>query len=335
MLAGMTVAPGRPASAQARIVERIARDLAGGSRRSGEALPPVRELAAELGFDPGTVQRAMRALLARGLVRGGAQTRVVLCSDGDFNVGRSDEWTLGQRVGAEARAGVALNVYGFGLSDYQDRLCERLANAGNGQAAYLDSADEVRRLADEELTGQLQTVAQDVKLQLFFNPRAVSHWRLIGYENRALQRQDFNDDAKDGGELGAGQQVTALYELVPTGAAAGGDDNPFIDTGAPRVAGAEPQRTAFRVRLRWQPPGGGTSRLIERDVDAAVTSPDADAQFAAAVASFGVLVQQRYADGMSWALAERLARAAAAHDPDGRRAEFIHLLRRAQRIAEQ
>lgn len=251
--------------------------------------------------------------LARRMRTPGCQTRVVLCTDGDFNVGVTDPEQLKQLIAVEAKSGVYLNVFGYGMGNFQDRTAEALADRGNGVYAYIADQRAIERTVVEGLTSQLVTIAKDAKIQVFFNPAAVSAWRLLGYENRQLKREDFNNDRVDGGELGAGHQVTALYEFLPAGAA---DANPFI-AGRPEAQRGDPSRLA-QIRLRWQPPGGGPSTLHEQWIGSAVGEMDADFRFAAGVAGMGLLLRgSAYAGECSWDLVSHLTRgASSAGDPD-------------------
>jgi Ca-activated chloride channel family protein len=205
--------------------------------------------------------------LARQEYRRDGLARVILASDGDFNVGITDDGELARLIDGEARSGIYLTVLGMGMGGRQDRRLEGLADRGNGFYAYLDGDDEAQRLFGEQLPASLTTLAQDAKIQVFFNPTAVRGWRLLGYENRVLARRDFNDDRVDAGEIGAGHAVTALYEIVPAWNATVDDPNPFTEV-ADEARGEVHEGPALRVRLRWQPPGGGASQLMEQDVAA-------------------------------------------------------------------
>lgn len=213
-------------------------------------------------------------LARRSFVQGG-QNRVMLATDGDFNVGVTDERELEQLIRSEAASGVLLTVLGVGNSAEGDQRMEHLADCGDGVYAFLDDAAAANHALTEQLTANLVTVAKDAKIQLFFNPATVAGWRLIGYTNRLLARRDFNDDRIDGGEVGAGHQVTALYEIIATG-----DPNPFVKDGSNELC---------RLRLRWQPVAGGASELLERDVSAARESKlDRESGWAAAIAMAGL-----------------------------------------------
>jgi Ca-activated chloride channel family protein len=257
----------------------------------------------------------------------GTVSRVMLCTDGDFNVGISDRGQLQALVERQRAGGVCLNAYGFGMGNYKDDTLETLADHGNGIYGYIDSMGEARRLFAREAMGQLVTVAKDAKVQVFFNPAAVGAWRLLGYENRVLKREDFNDDRVDAGDIGAGHTVTALYEVVPAGAAmpvaGGGDANPFLAT--PAASGDA--STLLRLRLRWKDPEAAESRLLEHDVPATPSEMDADFRTAAAAAGFGMLLRHSpWRGACTWDLVARLAESGRGADATGQRAEFAKLI---------
>ncbi|MDF1702076.1 MAG: DUF3520 domain-containing protein, partial [Planctomycetota bacterium] len=272
--------------------------------------------------------------------------RVILCTDGDFNVGVADGPGLTRLVQEKAKGGVYLSVLGFGTGNLQDGKMEAYSNAGNGNYAYLDSLAEARRVLVEQMEGTLITIAKDVKFQVWFNPKTVHAWRLLGYENRRLAAKDFNDDSKDAGDIGAGHEVTALYELVPTGVGLPNpvDANPFV-AGPPKPKEApspkagkdqpQPQQDALFIwRLRWKQPDGSTSALVERNVfdkGLGFEQADRDFQWAAGVTAFGMLLRHSPHRGQaSYALVEELTGAAKGADPMGRRAEFLGLVAKAQ-----
>jgi Ca-activated chloride channel family protein len=273
----------------------------------------------------------------RNAIPGGIN-RVILCTDGDFNVGISDEGSLTRLVEKEKQRGVSLSVLGFGMGNLKDSLMEKLADRGDGNYAYIDSPAEARKVLGAEAAGTLLTVAKDVKLQVEFNPRLVSSYRLIGYENRRLEDEDFDDDAKDAGELGAGQSVTALYELVPAGAestARPGVELKYQEKRAPSAQslGAE----WMTISLRYKPAAGGRSQRLSV---AAAAGGDAAAsenlRFASAVAAFGMLLRDSPHKGTaSFEMVDSLARAALTSDPAGYRAEFVSLAAEAQRLAKE
>lgn len=276
-------------------------------------------------------------------IHGGAN-RIVLCSDGDFNVGMQDRGALADLVQREAQAGIQLTALGFGMGDLRDATMETLGNRGDGNYAYIDDAAEASQVLVEDFLATLIAIAQDVKIQIFFNPRQVAGWRLIGYENRQLAAQDFNNDHADGGELGAGHAVTAIYELVPAGQAVPAvvDANPFLATGMAAEAAAVPgggavddAEASLRWRLRWQPVGGGASQLEEfdvRDDGRLQAQTSSDTRFAIAVAAFGMLLRgSPDTQGLDWSLVERLASDATAAGTDGRKAAFLELIALARR----
>lgn len=273
--------------------------------------------------------------MARLMQSRNSETRVILATDGDFNVGTTNPDELVHLVRREAEAGIYLTALGFGMGGGGDARLQQLADQGNGFHAFIDRADEAKRLFVEQLPSSLVTIAQDVKIQVFFNPSEVASWRLIGYEKRQLKREDFNDDRVDAGEIGAGHTMTALYEIVPISLRPNANDpNPFvagdrIDRPAPAPFAGD---TLLRVRLRYQPPGGGTSVLLEQDVHGRDyrRTPSADTSFAMGVAAFGMLLRQsREAGSATWDLASDLVRAGG---DDGTRQEVQELINAAKRI---
>lgn len=299
---------------QERIRRAIHNLRSGGSTNGAGGIRAAYDVAAA-GVAPGTV------------------SRVMLCTDGDFNVGISDPAELRRLVEERRNDGVQLNTYGFGMGNYKDDTLEVLADHGNGIYGYIDSYDEARRLFDAGAMGQLVTVAKDAKAQIFFNPAAVAAWRLIGYENRVLRREDFNDDRIDAGDIGAGHTVTALYEIVPRGGAVpDGDANPFIgNESRPAIADAD---VLMRLRLRYKQPAGGASRLLEQDVAAEAVAMDADFHFAAAVAGFGMLLRHSpWLGQCNWSMVSHLAKAGLEGDRDGQRKAFVELVAKTRGMA--
>jgi Ca-activated chloride channel family protein len=205
---------------------------------------------------------------------------------------------------------------------------EKLADRGNGNYSYLDSLHEARRVLIAEAGSTLMTVAKDVKIQVEFNPRAVGAYKLIGYENRILAHQDFNDDKKDAGEIGAGHTVTALYEIIPPGQPIdGGSIDPLKYQDRPKVSDTARTDELMTVKLRYKQPDGNTSQLISTAVPARVGSMTPNIGFAAAVAQFGMLLRRSEFKGdASWSKAQDLARRFRGEDPDGYRAEFVRLI---------
>jgi Ca-activated chloride channel family protein len=277
--------------------------------------------------------------LARDAFVRGGNNRVVLATDGDFNVGVSSDAELVRLIEQERGGGVFLTVLGFGQGNLQDAKMEQLADRGNGNYAYVDGIDEARKVLVGEMGGTLFTIAKDVKVQVEFNPAQVKAYRLIGYENRLLAAEDFNDDRKDAGELGAGHSVTALYEVVPAGA----PDSPARGTDplryqTPRArSGAADSGELLTVKLRYKAPDGDVSRLLAHplhDRGAALAAASADFRFSAAVAEWGMLLRDsRFRGGASYAAVRQLARGALADDRGGYRAEFLRLVDASQRLA--
>jgi len=313
------VLPPTPGDAQGEILGALARLEAGGSTAGAAGL----RLAYEVARDH--------------FLQGGVN-RVILATDGDFNVGVTNHSELLDIVAEDAKNGVFLTALGFGYGNYKDDTLEQLADRGNGNYAYIDSLDEARKVLVDEIGGTLVTVAKDVKIQVEFNPVEVGAYRLLGYENRMLAREDFNDDRKDAGEIGAGHSVTAFYELVPPGAPR---STPPVD--APRYQAPEgltkaaDSGEAFTVKLRYKEPEDATSRLIEIPVvddGLALDAASADFRFASAVAGFGMLLRgSEHAGGFGWSDVERLALDGLGPDDRGLRKGFLDLVRRAATIS--
>jgi secreted protein with Ig-like and vWFA domain len=275
------------------------------------------------------------------LIAGGVN-RVILATDGDFNVGLTSPDELQTLIAREAKSGVYLSVLGYGSDNPKDTTAELLADKGNGNYAYIDSLSEARRALVTQSRGTLITIAKDVKIQVEFNPAQVASYRLLGYENRALANEDFNDDTKDAGEIGAGHSVTALYEIIPAGAAAPittatTDPLKYQTPPAPASGTLTPQSASgelLTVKLRYQrPEGTEPSRLIEVPVkDPGTAWPQASANFrwTAAVAGYGLLLRNSaHAGDLTWETVRRLASGAKGPDPDGFRGEFLQLLEKA------
>ena len=307
------------------ILEALSRLEAGGSTAGGAGL--------RLAYD-----------VARRHHMDGGNNRVILASDGDFNVGASSDAEMIRLIEQRRDEGTFLTVLGFGTVNLQDAKMEQIADHGNGNFAYIDSAHEAQKVLVKEFGGTLHTIAKDVKLQVEFNPARVQAYRLIGYENRILAAEDFNDDLKDSGDLGAGHTVTALYEIIPTG----------VDTRTP-IRGLDElryQRTDERdslrdspemlfVKLRYKEPTGSRSRLLShavRDVDAASDVdgvPSSDFTFAASVAAFGmVLRDSKYGGAVDLAAVLRWARSSVGPDLEGYRREFVHMVEEARHLGD-
>jgi Ca-activated chloride channel family protein len=325
--------------------DRVAIVVYAGS--SGLVLPSTR------GSQKATIRAALQQLEAGGSTAGGAGlmlaykvaqeafieggvNRVVLATDGDFNVGITNQGDLVRLIDEKRRTGIALSVLGFGMGNLKDSTMEKLADKGDGNYAYIDSLAEARKVLVKEGGGTLVTIAKDVKIQVEFNPAAVSAYRLIGYENRVLQHQDFNDDRKDAGEIGAGHSVTALYEVVPAGKSL---ELPTVDPlkyQAPRrVTAGGGSGELMTVKLRFKAPDSATSRLLTETVaSAADAEPSPNLRFAAAVAGFGMLLRDSEHKGsLAWPQVADLARSAGGADPEGYRAEFGRLVSMAEGLA--
>ncbi|GMW00315.1 MAG: hypothetical protein AMXMBFR84_14530 [Candidatus Hydrogenedentota bacterium] len=276
----------------------------------------------------------------------GGVNRVILCTDGDFNVGVTDTDQLVQMVREKAGNGIFLSILGFGMDNIKDDRLEQLSNKGNGAYYYIDNFGEAQRVLVEDMAGTLVTIAKDVKIQIEFNPGKVQAYRLIGYENRALAAQDFNDDRKDAGEIGAGHTVTALYEIVPAGVpmpSTGGVD-PLRYSGQPEAVTPPPvelkeSAEMLFLRLRYKEPEGTTSKLIEvpvTDHGQGYDQSSREFRWAAAVAAFGMeLRNSQYKGNTTLSLVQQIAEGANGYDINGRRSEFLSLVVAAKNIKGQ
>lgn len=327
--------------------DRVAIVVYAGS--SGVALPPTRgdQTAVILGAlarlqadgstnGAGGIKLAYE-LAAKNFIRGGAN-RVILATDGDFNVGATSEGELTRLIENKARQGVFLSVLGFGMGNYKDSMMEKLADRGNGNYAYIDTLKEAHKVLVQELTGTLVTIAKDVKLQIEFNPAKVKAYRQIGYENRQLRDEDFNSDQVDAGEIGAGHTVTALYEVVPVDVAIA---LPSVDPLKYRAAlpPAAPQSGELAtVKIRYKSPTAEKSQLSSFPITDRLLSwkeASADFQFASAVAEFGMLLRgSKQRGSSSWTSVLELARRGRGADPHGYRAEMVQLVELAARMQE-
>ena len=272
-------------------------------------------------------------------IEGGAN-RVLLATDGDLNVGITSDDALESLIRKKAKRGVFLTVLGFGEGNLQDSKMERIADNGNGLYAYIDGLPEAQKVLVEQLTGSTITVAKDVKLQVEFNPATVANYRLIGYENRVMAAEDFRDDTKDAGEIGAGHSVTALYEIVPRGVAPGRGAEPLKyqqQPELPELKGTddEPSDDLLTVKLRWRQPEGSVSTLKEfptADRGGAFENASDDLRFTSAVASFGMLLRgSKESGGMTYKKIGQIAGDSLGADTGGYRAEFTDLVRKSAR----
>ena len=314
-------------------------------------------LPATSGANKSTIKDAIDKLEAGGSTAGGqgiklayktakenfmrnGNNRVILCTDGDFNVGASSDDELVRMIEEERKSGVFLTVLGYGMGNYKDNKMEKLAHKGKGNHAYIDGLSEAKKVLVNEFGGTLFAIAKDVKLQVEFNPAKVQSYRLIGYENRLLNKEDFNNDKKDAGELGSGHTVTALYEVIPVGA-----KNEFSEDVdklkyqqqnklVPAAATAE----IMTIKFRYKKPDGETSKLIEHPVPDnpfAIGNTSSNFRFAAAVAEFGMLLRNsEFKQSASYNNAWQLAKNAMGNDEEGYRSEFLKLLKDAKSLAK-
>jgi Ca-activated chloride channel family protein len=304
-----TVLEPTPAAEKDRILAALDSLVAGGSTAGAEGIRQAYSLAGR-SFDPEGVNR------------------VILATDGDFNVGISDPKELEDYIAGKRESGIYLSVLGFGTGNYNDALMQALAQSGNGNAAYIDTLNEARKVLVEEATSILFPIATDVKIQVEFNPAAVAEYRLIGYETRLLRQEDFNNDRVDAGDIGAGHTVTALYELTPKGSKAQLVDP--LRYGGAETPAAPAGEYAF-VKIRYKLPGESESRLITQPVTAANEAASTDLAFAAAVAAFGQILRGgEHVRSFGYEDVIALATANRGRDEFGYRSEFINLVRLAR-----
>jgi Ca-activated chloride channel family protein len=319
---------------------------------AGLVLPPTN------GLQKQKIKEALNALEAGGSTAGGAgiqlayntaranfvkggNNRVILCTDGDFNVGMSSDDALERLIEEERKSGVFLTVLGYGMGNYQDAKMQKLADKGNGNHAYIDQLNEAKKVLVSEFGGTLFTIAKDVKLQVEFNPAIVQGYRLIGYENRMLNKEDFNDDKKDAGEMGSGHTVTALYEIIPVG-----EQSEFLRKVDTLKYQSDPSfnKSAFNaemmtVKFRYKQPDGNVSQLMEvpvMDKQTALQATSDNFRFAAAVAQMGLLLRNSsFKQQASYTSVLSLANGAIGTDKEGYRKEFVQLTQSAMTIAKK
>ncbi|MBS3821897.1 MAG: DUF3520 domain-containing protein, partial [Phycisphaerae bacterium] len=270
----------------------------------------------------------------------GGINRVILCTDGDFNVGTTDRSGLVGLVRKQTRNGVYLTVLGFGMGNYKDAMMEEISNRGNGNYGYVDSEREAKKVLVDQINSTLVTIAKDVKIQVEFNPAEVAGYRLIGYENRLLNDEDFNDDTKDAGEIGAGHTVTALYEVVPAGQdIPGGEVDDLRYQSEPTLVPAAGSGELLTLKLRYKQPEGETSTLMThrvRDDGRSLDKASTDMRFAAGVAAFGMLLRESdHAGTYTLAAVEKLVGATRGKDHHGYRKEFVALVAKARKLADK
>ena len=261
-----------------------------------------------------------------------ANNRVILVTDGDFNIGISSPKELEDFIASKRSSGIFLSVIGVGHGNYKDENMKKLANAGNGNYAYLDSMLEAKKVMVNEFGGTIFTVAKDVKVQIEFNPSRVSGYRLLGYENRLLKAKDFNDDRKDAGEIGSGHTMTAFYELVPAGSEKGAGEG--VDLLKYQKSVPVESAEMFTVKTRWKAPDGDKSVLKElacREADIFRAEPGEDFRFASAVVEFALMLEgSKFKGDASFEDVLKRARGAKGADEEGYRAEFIRLVEMAE-----
>jgi Ca-activated chloride channel family protein len=319
--AGM-VLPSTPGDQKTKIKEALGQLSAGGSTAGGQGI----ELAYKIASD--------------NFIKDG-NNRVILATDGDFNVGASSDDEMQKLIENKRKSGIFLTVLGYGMGNYKDSKMEVLADKGNGNYAYIDNITEARKVLISEFGGTLFTVAKDVKLQVEFNPAKVQAYRLVGYENRMLKARDFNDDLKDAGEMGAGHTVTALYEIIPVGVKSSfsGNVDELKYQSEKRPAVSSNSKELLTVKLRYKKPDGNVSKLITQPVIDNMLSfqqTSENFRFSAAVAEFGMLLRQSaFKQNASFDHVISSAQNAIGKDNEGYRAEFVKLAKSAKLLAKE
>ncbi len=285
---------------------------AGGSTAGGEGIKLAYKIAKENFIEDGN-------------------NRIILATDGDFNVGVSSDGAMVRLIEDKREDGVFLTILGFGMGNYKDSKMEKLSNAGNGNYAYIDNVLEAKKTLGKEFFGTIYTIAKDVKIQIEFNPAQVKAYRLIGYENRMLKAEDFNDDTKDAGEIGAGHTVTAIYELIPSGSK---EEVPGIDELEYQKSTVVKSNDLMTLKLRYKQPDGDVSKLIKQKVtksDIVKDNTSNNFKWAASVAEFGLLLRaSKFKGEANWDQVIAMAKSAKGSDNEGYRAEFIKLSEIAQ-----
>ncbi|MFA6276945.1 MAG: von Willebrand factor type A domain-containing protein [Pedobacter sp.] len=313
------VLPSTSGDAKASIKDALNKLSAGGSTAGGAGLQLAYKVAGE------------------NFIKGG-NNRIILATDGDFNVGISSDNEMERLIEEKRKSGIFLTVLGYGMGNYKDSKMEILANKGNGNYAYIDNINEARKVLVNEFGGTLFTVAKDVKLQIEFNPAKVQAYRLIGYENRMLKDEDFNDDKKDAGEMGSGHTVTALYEIIPVGVKSSFankvDDLKYQKTA--KSASTYTGDEMLTIKLRYKLPDQNTSKSMQKAInDNPSANTSVNFRFAAAIAEFGMLLRQsEYKQNSSFAQVITLAEGAMGKDKEGYRSEFLRLAKSAQLMAK-
>jgi Ca-activated chloride channel family protein len=315
------VLPSTPGGDKIKIKDAIDKLEAGGSTAGGAGIKLAYKIAKDHFIKEGN-------------------NRVILCTDGDFNIGPGSDDDMERLIEQERKSGVFLTVLGYGMGNYKDSKMQKLADKGNGNHAYIDGISEAKKVLVNEFGGTMFTIAKDVKLQIEFNPAKVKGYRLVGYENRMLNKEDFNNDKKDAGDMGSGHTVTALYEVIPAGV-----ESNFLDSVDPlkyQSTNKETSKTKhngeiMNIKLRYKQPDGELSRLLEHpvfDSEVAIAKTTDNFRFAAAVAQFGMLLRHsEFKSNSSFNGVLKLAKNAKGNDEEGYRSEFIRLVESAKQLA--
>ena len=304
--------PSTPASQKDRILSALGQLSAGGSTAGGQGIQLAYKVALE------------------NLIKNG-NNRVILCTDGDFNVGVSSTGDLVRLIEEKRKNNIYLTICGFGMGNYKDSRMEQISNAGNGNYFYIDNIHEAKKVFVKEMRANLFTIAKDVKIQVEFNPVRVKAFRLVGYENRVMANEDFDDDKKDAGELGAGHTVTALYEIIPAGSDEKVKKTAELKYQEIKVTSSAAESTEIMtVKFRYKPPKEETSKLVEQpliDRGISVEETSDNFRFSSAVAGFGMLLRDsKFKGNLTYEAVAVLAKGSKGKDAEGYRAEFIRLV---------
>jgi Ca-activated chloride channel family protein len=314
------ILPSTPANQKGKILSALDNLQAGGSTAGGQGIELAYQVAAANRIEDGN-------------------NRVILCTDGDFNVGVSSPDELVKLITEKRKQAIYVTICGFGMGNYKDQTMELISQHGNGNYFYIDNLQEAKKVFVTEMRANLFTIAKDVKLQLEFNPAQVKAYRLVGYENRVMRNEDFDDDTKDAGELGAGHSVTALYELIPAGSK---EEVASIKSLKYQTQTSEITRTALQsnevmsLKMRYKSINSNTSKLIEQSVmksQKTLNQSSENFKFSAAVAGFGLLLRDsKYKNTLNYAQVLQLAKGSVGRDAEGHRQEFLELVKKAQDI---
>ncbi len=310
------VLPSTPCDDKEKIIDAFDDLQAGGSTAGGEGIELAYKVAKE------------------NFIQGG-NNRVIIATDGDFNVGASSDAEMERLIEVKRQGGIFLSVLGFGMGNYKDSKMEKLSAAGNGNYAYIDNLLEAKKVLGYEMWRTLYAIAKDVKIQIEFNPSQVKAYRLIGYENRMLRREDFNDDKKDAGDIGAGHTVTALYEIIPANSK---EEVPGVDPLEYQKSNVVKSDNLMTVKLRYKQPDADVSKLIERRVkqnDIFTGTPSENFIFSSAVAEFGLLLRgSQFKANANYKHVFAMAKQAKGEDKFGIRSEFLQLIEKAELMAK-